>query len=184
MSDNLLSTLLWYGRIFRFWATASLSFGTLTNSQLFGMSSLSAILLTTKDFRDSSSQYRFATSANWPDIFSTCVCRDKIVTIYLTENVKSFFIYTLVLNIWGRFPDLRRNTLIFCYCWCVMIDKATFTVIINIRQLRCSKRYRGFRALAMNLMNVMSSIGWPWSVRAFVLFPNWWSPSRVPSFIP
>ena len=32
------------------------------------MSSLSAILLTTKDFRDSSSQYRFATSANWPDM--------------------------------------------------------------------------------------------------------------------
>ena len=32
MSDNLLSTFLWYGRIFQFWATASLSFGTLTNS--------------------------------------------------------------------------------------------------------------------------------------------------------
>ena len=32
------------------------------------MSSLSAILLTTRDFQDSSSQYRFATSANWPDM--------------------------------------------------------------------------------------------------------------------
>ena len=68
MSDNLLPILLWYGRIFRFWATAWFSFGTLTNSQLFGMSSLSAILLTTWDFWDSSSQYRFATSTNWPDI--------------------------------------------------------------------------------------------------------------------
>ena len=35
----------------------------LTNSQLFGMSSLSAILLATKDFQDSSSHYCFATSA-------------------------------------------------------------------------------------------------------------------------
>ena len=45
MSDNLLSTLLRYGRKFRFWATASLSFGTPTNSQLFRMSSLSPIFL-------------------------------------------------------------------------------------------------------------------------------------------
>ena len=40
MYDKLLSTLLLYGRTFRFWATASLSFWTLRNSQLFGMSSL------------------------------------------------------------------------------------------------------------------------------------------------
>ena len=46
----------------------SLSFGILINSQLFGMSRLSAILLTTRDFRDSSSQYRFASSANWLDM--------------------------------------------------------------------------------------------------------------------
>ena len=183
MSDNLLSTLLWYGRIFQFWPTASLSFGTLTNSQLFGMSSLSAIFLTTRNFRDSSSQYRFATSANWPDVAGPVFYCDRIVTIYLTENVRSFFIYTLVLNIWASFPDLGRNTLVFCYCCWVMIDKVTFTVIINIR-LRCSKRYGGFRALTMNVMNVMSSMGWPWSVRAFVLFPNWWSPCRVPTFIP
>ena len=52
----------------RFWATATLSFGTLTNSQLFGMSSLSAILLTTRDFRDSSSHYCFATSGNLLDM--------------------------------------------------------------------------------------------------------------------
>ena len=48
MSDDLLSNLLWYGRIFRFWATA--------------------ILLTNWDFRDSSSQYCFATSPKWPDM--------------------------------------------------------------------------------------------------------------------
>ena len=103
----------------------------------------------------------------------TCVCWDKIVTIYLTENVKSFFIctYTLVLNIWASFPDLGRNTLVFCYCWWVMINKVTFTAIINIR-LRCSKRCGGLRALTTNMMDVMSSMGWPWSVRAFVLFPN------------
>ena len=82
MSDNLLSTLLWYGRIFRFWATASLSFGTLTNSQLFGMSSLSAILLTTRDFRDSSSQYHFAISANWQDMAGPAFVETRLLLIF------------------------------------------------------------------------------------------------------
>ena len=68
MSYNLLSNLLWCGRIFWTWATASLSFWTLKNPQLFLMSSLSAILLTTRDFWDSSSRHRFATSANWLDV--------------------------------------------------------------------------------------------------------------------
>ena len=68
MSDNLLSTLLGYGRIFRFLYYASLSFWTPTNSQVFGMSSVSAILLITWDFRDSPSQCRFATSPNCPDM--------------------------------------------------------------------------------------------------------------------
>ena len=67
MSDNLLSTILWYRRTFWFWATTSLSFDTIENAQLFGTSSLSAILLTTWDFRDSSSQFCFVTSANWED---------------------------------------------------------------------------------------------------------------------
>ena len=158
ISDNLLSTLLWYGRIFRFWATASLSFGTLTNSHLFGMSSsLSAILFTTRDFRDSSYQYILAPQPyGW-----TCVCWDKIVTIDLTENIKSFLIYTLILNIWASFPDLEKNTLAFCYCWWVVINKVTFTSIINIRlrcSKRCSKRYVGFKALTMNLMPSMDDL--------------------------
>ena len=87
----------------------------------------------------------------------TCICWDKIVTIYLNKNMKSFSIYTLVLNIWASFPDLRRNNLVFCYYWWAMINKVTFTFtfIINIRP-RCSK---GFRALTMIVMNVMSSTG-------------------------
>ena len=43
--DNLLSTLLLHGRVFQFWDTPSLSLVSLTNSQLFGMSILSAIYL-------------------------------------------------------------------------------------------------------------------------------------------
>ena len=86
----------------------------------------------------------------------TCVCWDKIVTIYLTENVKSFLMYTLVFNIWASFPDLGRNTLVFCYCWWVKINKVTLTAIINIR-LRWNKWFGSFRALTMNVMNMMSS---------------------------
>ena len=71
--------------------------------------------------------------------------------------MKSFSICTLVLNIWASFPGLRRNNLVFCYYWWAMINKVTFTFtfIINIRP-RCSK---GFRALAMIVMNVMLSTG-------------------------
>ena len=90
----------------------------------------------------------------------TCACWDKIFNIYFTENIKSFLIYTLVFNSWAGFPDLRRSTLIFCYCWWVMIHKVTFTAIINIR-LRCNKRYGRFRALKINMM---LSMGWPWLV--------------------
>ena len=47
----------------------------------------------------------------------TCVCWNTIVTNDLTENTKSSFIYSLVLNIWASFHDLGRNTQVFCYCW-------------------------------------------------------------------
>ena len=101
MSDNLLSTLLWYGRIFRFWATASLSFGTLTNSQLFGMSSLSAILLTTKDFGDSSSQYYFATSANWPDMAGPLFVETRLLlfTSLKMSGVSSYTLWSLTFEL-------------------------------------------------------------------------------------
>ena len=128
-------------------------------------SSLSAILFTTRDFRDSSYQYILAPQPyGW-----TCVCWDKIVTIDLTENIKSFLIYTLILNIWASFPDLRRNTLVFCYCWWLMINKVTFTAIINI-----SKRYRGFRDLWSSLICDLWSPCWVLPTFIPYLFP--WSP--------
>ena len=82
----------------------------------------------------------------------TCICWDKTVTTYLSENVKIFCICTLVLNIWVTFHELRRNILFSWYCWWVLIIKATFTAILNIK-LRCSERYEGFRALTMNVMS-------------------------------
>ena len=94
MSDNLLSTLLWYERIFRFWATASSSFRTLTNSQLFGMNSRFAVLLTTWDFRDSSSQYCFATSANWPDMAGPVFLETRFLLVRELWDQK--------WTIWGR----------------------------------------------------------------------------------
>ena len=106
----------------------------------------------------------------------TCVCWDKIVTIYLTENVKSFLIYTLVFNIWVSFPNVRRNALISCYCWLVMINKVTFTAIINIRQ-RCSKRYGGFKVLMVIVMLWVDLDLWK-------PVPGWWSSHWVLIFIP
>ena len=94
MSDNLLSTLLWYERIFRFWATASSSFRTLTNSQLFEMNSLFAVLRTTRDFRDSSSQYCFATSANWPDMAGPVFLETRFLLVRELWHQK--------WTIWGR----------------------------------------------------------------------------------
>ena len=138
MSDNILSTLLWYGSIFRFRTTVSLSFSTLTNSQMFGMSTLSAILLTTWDLQDYFSQYRSFISVNWSDLAGT-VCLLRQDCYYLSHwNVKSLLMYTLVLNSWASLPNLRRYTLVFCYWWWVMINKDTFTSI-NIR-LRCTKK--------------------------------------------
>ena len=155
MSDNLLSTLLWYGRIFRFLDTNSLCFGTLTNLQLFGMSSLSAILLTIRDYRDSSSKYLFANSANCRIWLDLCLLRQDCY--YLSHwKCQEFPHVHLVFNIWASFPDLGRNTLVFCYCWWVKLNKVTLTAIINIR-LRCNKWFGSFRALTMNVMNMMSS---------------------------
>ena len=45
------------------------------------MSSLSAILLTIRDFRDSSSQYRFATPANWPDMAGPVFAETRLLLI-------------------------------------------------------------------------------------------------------
>ena len=165
MFDNPMSNLLLYEENFQFWDTASLSFDTLKNSQLFGMSSLSDISLTTWDFRDFL-QVLFYHLSQLARYAWTCVCWVKIVTIYLNENVKSFLIYTSVPHLWASFLNLRRNTLLFCYCWWVMINKVTFTAIINVR-LRCSMRYRGFRALTMIMM---SSVRWLWLVRALYLY--------------
>ena len=126
---------------------------------MFGISRLSAILLATWDFWDSSSQYGFVTSSNWPDIAGLVSVETRLLLFILLKisRVSSSTLH-LVLSIWASFPDLRRNTLFFGYWWWVMIHKVTFIAIINIR-LRRSKRYRGFRALAMN---VMSSMVCPW----------------------
>ena len=37
-----------------------------------------------------------------------------------------YFSPNLVLNIWPSFPYMGRNTLVFCYCWWVMIKKSHF----------------------------------------------------------
>ena len=52
------------------------------------------------------------------------ICWDEIITIYLTENVKIFLIFTLVFKTWATFPDLGRNTLVFCYYWWVVIKQS------------------------------------------------------------
>ena len=95
------------------------------------------------------------------------ICWDEIITIYLTENVKIFLIFTLVFKTWATFPDLGRNTLVFCYYWWVVI-KQSHIHCHHQYQTEMRKKYGRFRALTMN---VMSSMGWPWSVRTFVLFP-------------
>ena len=76
LSDKLPSTLLWYRKIFRFWTTSS---------PLFGMSSLSAILLIISYFQGSSCQYCFATSANWLDMARPVFVKTRLL---LTISLK------------------------------------------------------------------------------------------------
>ena len=45
------------------------------------MSILSVILFTTKDFRDFSSQYRFATSDNWPDMAGPVLVETRLLLL-------------------------------------------------------------------------------------------------------
>ena len=78
--------------------------GSLTNSQLFRMSRISAILLTNWDFQESVFPVSFCHLSGLAGYKWACVCCDKIVTIYLTENLKILLINTLVLNIWANFP--------------------------------------------------------------------------------
>ena len=39
----------------------------------------------------------------------TYVCWDKIATIYFTENIKIFLIYTSVSNIWTSYRDFHYH---------------------------------------------------------------------------
>ena len=79
----------------------SLSFGILINSQLFGMSRLSAILLTTRDFRDSSSQYRFASSANWLDMAGPVFVERRLLLFISLKilRVSSSTLWSLTLEL-------------------------------------------------------------------------------------
>ena len=54
-----------------------------------------------------------------------------------------------ILNIWASLPNLRRNTLVFCYCYWVIINKITLTAI-SIR-LKCSKRYWRYSFLSFEI---------------------------------
>ena len=56
-----------------------ISFGTLTNLEMFGMSNLSVILLIISDFQDPSSQHCFATSANWPDMTGLVFVKTRLL---------------------------------------------------------------------------------------------------------
>ena len=79
--------------------------------------------------------------------------------------------YTLVLNSWASFPNPRRNTLVFCYWWWVMINKDTFTSI-NIK-LRCTKK-----------IGDSEHWQWSWCPQFFVFVSGWWSSCWLPTFIP
>ena len=65
------------------------------------MSSLSAILLTTKDFGDSSSQYYFATSANWPDMAGPLFVETRLLlfTSLKMLGVSSYTLWSLTFEL-------------------------------------------------------------------------------------
>ena len=72
----VLSTHFWYGRIFRFWTTAWLRFGTLTNSHLFEWEASQLFFLPPGISDTLPPSIVLQPQPSW-----TCVCWDKIVTI-------------------------------------------------------------------------------------------------------